>query len=528
MSSTKARPPHLPLTSGSSSHQLTSAARDQSQPSQLPEEHLSTTTLDLPISQPAFQYNASLHVLDTAPPQTHPTVLPPPQKPLSALLRSRTKSLSEPLAGTSVIPLSLSEAHLQQASVDTGLPVRSSSVRSGSLSAAHQNTGSLSPGSAYSSPGLGPLTDITPLPSPIAATSPGPWIRVVRETDPTAIATYTSTSNPMALPSEPITFGRTSPKKRRVPMNLASPVNGTYGIDSQIRAINAISHTRNRSNSEYVPESMQVSRPRNVVVSGSTVPLNLHPQSPPIEALHREEYLAVQRGITLPIAKPPTPPKSNRETDSSDQGSPPASPKYAKESLPLHYEARLVKTDQLKQWRAIRRLGQGTFSTVILATSQKAGGDSAVNSREGISQVASEEEQRLDPKSLVAIKICERGPAGGADEKKIEVSLKRELEILKSIDHPSLVHLKAVNIMDQRALLVLNYCEGGDLFDLAVAKPDLLVPALIRRMFAELVAAVQHLHLQYIVHRDIKLESMLNYSSIPQRYAWLIVSQTFW
>jgi len=119
----------------------------------------------------------------------------------------------------------------------------------------------------------------------------------------------------------------------------------------------------------------------------------------------------------------------------------------------------------------------------------------------------SQEERDMDPKNLVAVKICEHGPAGGADEKKIELSLKRELEILKSIEHPSVVHLKAVNIMEQRALLVLNYCAGGDLFDLAVSKPDLLVPGLIRRIFTELVAAVQYLHGQYVVHRDIKLES---------------------
>ena len=81
------------------------------------------------------------------------------------------------------------------------------------------------------------------------------------------------------------------------------------------------------------------------------------------------------------------------------------------------------------------------------------------------------------PRTLVAVKICEHGPAGGADEKKIESSLKRELEILKAIHHPSLVHLKAVSVLDKRAFLVLNYAPGGDLFELANLKLDLLVPA---------------------------------------------------
>ena len=114
---------------------------------------------------------------------------------------------------------------------------------------------------------------------------------------------------------------------------------------------------------------------------------------------------------------------------------------------------------------------------------------------------------QLDPRSLVAVKICEHGPAGGADEKKIESSLKRELDILKSISHPSLVRLKAVNVLEKRAFLVLDYSPGGDLFDLASSKLDIITPGLIRRMFAELVGAVRYLHGLHVVHRDIKLES---------------------
>jgi protein-serine/threonine kinase len=110
---------------------------------------------------------------------------------------------------------------------------------------------------------------------------------------------------------------------------------------------------------------------------------------------------------------------------------------------------------------------------------------------------------------LVAVKIIEYGPAGGADEERLEVSLKREVEILKSVNHPSLVQLKAFGSDEKRALLVLDYCPGGDLFDVAASGVKPMSAAVIRRIFAELVDAVRYLHGNYIVHRDIKLESKL-------------------
>ena len=291
---------------------------------------------------------------------------------------------------------------------------------------------------------------------------------------------------------EPIDFSRVSPKKRKIPL-----VAGDLTTEQvQIYNANAAAYAKNRSVSEYVPEGIQIPRSRNVVVSTSGAPPVTSSLSPPDDHMHREQYLAIQRGLAISIPKPPTPPDSNQGTDSADLESLPSTPEISKGPLPLLYEAHMVRGGKLRRWRGLRQLGKGTFSTVMLATS------------EGLDKSITLDENQVSPKSLVAVKICEQGPAGGADEKKIEISIKRELEIMKSIHHPSLVHLKAVRMCERQAFLVLGYCAGGDLFEIASLKLEILTPSLIRRMFSELVAAVRYLHSQYIVHRDIKLESM--------------------
>ncbi|KAL8771247.1 MAG: hypothetical protein Q9194_004930, partial [Teloschistes cf. exilis] len=464
-------------------------------------KHPTIATYGSPLSSPPFRYHASLHPLDTDPPssQAHPTIVSPqPPTPFTTALNLQTQVNPDekPVEESSSIPAKLSppadiEIPIYQASSSANPLARSSSLRS-ALSASRHRAGSLSPSSVFSSPGVGPLVDMTPLPSPMAALGPpAPWTTPFDQGgDSAPKSEMLQIVEEGADDAEQVSSTRSSPKKHRIPLR----------IDPEIMKLNAASHARNRSLSDYVPEGIPIPRTRNIAVSGQIAPMSATPRSPPETPMHREEYLAVQRGIALPVPKPPTPPRSDQASeDKTELENRSLSPPVEAQPSSLTYKARDLRTGKTEAWLAVRPLGKGTFSTVMLATSQIIKNTSPTSE-------ASIDESQLDSKSLVAVKVCEQGPAGGADEQKVELSLKRELEILKSIHHPSLVHLKAVSIEDRRALLILNYCPGGDLFELASLKLNLLVPSLIRRIFAELVSAVRYLHDLYIVHRDIKLE----------------------
>lgn len=503
MSSIEPAQPLAPPPLSKPSAPIVGQSADESNGQSLPE----TTRNELPPSepfpsleeQPPFQYNTMLHPLDTTLVQAHPTIASPHiATPQSAGLRIQTHQLVEKSQ-------QLQEGAKEQASFtgntaeptvfNAGLPVRTSSIRSVYGSRQHR-TDSLSPGSAVSSPGVGPLVDMTPLPSPISMWGSPKFGRAATIDDETDSAVDVDIADEASRGSPQFTpFTRIPSRKRKTPTVTQS----SSGQATQIYNANPPVHTRQRSISDYVPDGMPIARSRNVVVSTSKA-LDLgQALSPPDDHMHREQYLAIQRGLAVP--KPPTPPDSNHGKDGLDQESELQTPRPTKVEEAVIYEARTLRRGQKKRWQALRKLGKGEFSSVYLATSEIA--DTSAQERSFLN------EANVDPKSLVAVKIAEHGPAGGADEQKVETSIRREVELMKAIQHPSLVHLKAVDELDRRTIIVENYCAGGDLFDLASERLHLLTPTLIRRIFSELVAAVHYLHLKYIVHRDIKLESML-------------------
>ncbi|KAI1825579.1 kinase-like protein [Xylaria intraflava] len=353
--------------------------------------------------------------------------------------------------------------------------------------------------SACPSPVISAMGDITPLPSPLLSSdSPGPWGRIGAPAYSRGLAIPTAMPESVIVSKsgESVAAALEHQTKRKAYAGLQVGHAAEHSSGKH-------EHARNRSISEYIPNPKGIPKRQNTVSANKGDERNREDPT----GLRREPHLSGSRGLTVPT-EPPTPPPSE-SSHSNNNNNNTAGAKRPSCEL---FEARSQGDQKLRRWRAIQDLGEGTFSRVVLATNKidledvNGGNRIQADSKGPPTPVTA---SQLDRKSLVAIKICEHGPKGGASEERIEMSLKRELDILQSVHHPSLVHLKAWSIEPTRALLVLGYSPGGDLFDVALNYQDLLKAPFLRRLFSEIVGAVGYLHERRIVHRDIKLENVL-------------------
>jgi protein-serine/threonine kinase len=382
-----------------------------------------------------------------------------------------------------------SDSRLRSSASATSLPHRTPSIRAN----LHSSAGSVSPGAYISSPQIAAMLDITPLPSPtMAAFEPWKAFSLARtRSRGSSLGSSKAEALPPTLLASPI-----SPRRKGYAgLKQSRPPSRSSGTDNHGLAVE---HIRTRSISDYMPEPLAVPKPRNIAVSNAGIPVEVV-ESP--TTMHREEFIGAQRRLSKAEASPTAPSQPSIDTEMTHEDEP-----AAKRPKLEVFSARSISKGEPRSYEAIRELGQGTFSKVYLAVRQvESHQRDSVDYRQDSVNMAG---VRARSRRLVAVKVVEHGPAGGADAERIEVGLKREVDLMKTVQHPSLVHLKAFGNDDaKRALLVMNYCPGGDLFEVATKHREVLTPTLVRRIFAELVSAVRYLHQKYIVHRDIKLES---------------------
>ncbi|XP_050999298.1 sperm motility kinase X-like [Acomys russatus] len=85
---------------------------------------------------------------------------------------------------------------------------------------------------------------------------------------------------------------------------------------------------------------------------------------------------------------------------------------------------------------------------------------------------------------------------------------KSEIEIMKSVDHPYVIKLLHLIETTKHTFIIMEYASGGELLDM-ILEFGCLAEEDSRRLFKQIVCAVEYCHQKGIAHRDLKPENIL-------------------
>ncbi|CBI34860.3 unnamed protein product, partial [Vitis vinifera] len=136
----------------------------------------------------------------------------------------------------------------------------------------------------------------------------------------------------------------------------------------------------------------------------------------------------------------------------------------------------------LNHFRLLKKLGCGDIGTVYLS-------------------------ELSCTRSYFAMKVMDKGAL--ASRKKL-LRAQTEREILQSLDHPFLPTLYTHFETEKFSCLVMEFCPGGDLHALRQRQPGKYFSEHAARFYvAEVLLALEYLHMLGIIYRDLKPENVL-------------------
>ena len=92
----------------------------------------------------------------------------------------------------------------------------------------------------------------------------------------------------------------------------------------------------------------------------------------------------------------------------------------------------------------------------------------------------------------------------------LEEDVLSEVRSMKIVNHPYIVRLIEVLKTNRKILLLMEYMDGGDLFDaIKSEKTNYMNEDKARVYFQQIISAVNYLHNKNIIHRDLKPENIL-------------------
>ena len=109
-----------------------------------------------------------------------------------------------------------------------------------------------------------------------------------------------------------------------------------------------------------------------------------------------------------------------------------------------------------------------------------------------------------------AIKVIDKTKLKPKDVENIET----EIRVLSTIDHPNVLKLFDHHSEKDKVYIVLELCEGGELFDRIVQR-EFYSESDAQQVLRAIASALQHCHAKKIVHRDLKPENILLLNDQP-------------
>ena len=150
--------------------------------------------------------------------------------------------------------------------------------------------------------------------------------------------------------------------------------------------------------------------------------------------------------------------------------------KYARETFVQKASGKL-----LDSYDVIKQLGKGGYGKVYEVRSKKTG-----------------ELRACKHLSKLNIKNLEK--------------FRREIEILKKLDHPNIIKLYELFESERSLYLIMEECKGGEIFDRIIQRiqtKQMYSEKDAAEIFEQVMSCIQYCHNQKICHRDLKPENLL-------------------
>ena len=88
--------------------------------------------------------------------------------------------------------------------------------------------------------------------------------------------------------------------------------------------------------------------------------------------------------------------------------------------------------------------------------------------------------------------------------------MRREIRLMKRLNHPNVATVYEAIETEEQVILVMEYVPGGSTHGFLKSKPNRRMSENeARKIYRQLINALQYLHSKCIAHRDIKLENVM-------------------